>query len=79
MATSETGGDRQSCMYAFIVWHISRVSTLENITKRDLKDLDDIHNSSNKYVNFGNADSLLSASFISKKKQCFPRAKTPDS
>lgn len=79
MATSETDGDRKSCMYAFTVRHISLVSTLENIPKRDLKELDDIQNSSNKYVNFGNADSLFSASSISKKKLCFPRAKTPDS
>lgn len=79
MATSETGGDRQSCVYAFTVWCISLVSTIENIPGRDLKELDVIHDSSSRYVNFGNADSLLFASSISKKKLCFPRAKTPDS
>ena len=65
-------------MYAFTVCRISLVSTLENTPKRGLKALDDIHDSSSKYVNLGSADSLLSASSISKKRLCFPRAQTPD-
>lgn len=59
--------------------YVFTVSTIENIPRRNLKELDDIHDSKSKYVNFGNVDSLLSASSIRKKKLCFPRAKTSHS